>query len=43
VLDESEPLEEHLSRPKLSRVSPATQTSGPVEDAWLRENLVAIA
>jgi hypothetical protein len=43
VLDESEPLEEHLSRPRLSRVSPATQTSGPVEDAWLRENLVAIA
>ena len=25
VLDESEPLEEHLSRPRLSRVSPATQ------------------
>jgi hypothetical protein len=43
VLDESEPLEEHRSRPALSRVSPATQTSGPVEDAWLRENLVAIA
>jgi hypothetical protein len=43
VLDESEPLEEHLSRPRLSRVSPATQATGPVEDAWLRENLVAIA
>lgn len=43
VLDESEPLEEHLSRPRLSRVSPATQTVGPVEDEWLRENLVAIA
>ncbi len=43
VLDESEPLDEHLSRPRLSRVSPATQTGGPVEDAWLRENLVAIA
>jgi hypothetical protein len=43
VLDESEPLEEHLSRPRLSRVSPATQASGPVEDAWLRDNLVAIA
>jgi hypothetical protein len=43
VLDESEPLEEHLSRPRLSRVSPATQTRGPIEDAWLRENLVAIA
>jgi hypothetical protein len=43
VLDESEPLEEHLSRPRLSRVSPARQTSGPVEDEWLRDNLVAIA
>jgi len=43
VLDESEPLEEHLSRPTLSRISPATQTSGPVEDEWLRDNLVAIA
>jgi hypothetical protein len=44
VLDESEPLEEHLSRPMLSRVSPATQAStGPVEDEWLRDNLVAIA
>jgi hypothetical protein len=42
VLDESEPLEEHLSRPRLSRVSPATQASGPVEDEWLRDNLVAI-
>ena len=43
VLDESDPLEEHLSRPRLSRLSPATQTSGPVEDEWLRDNLVAIA
>ena len=43
VLDESDPLEEHLSRPKLSRVSPATQATGPVEDEWLRDNLVAIA
>jgi hypothetical protein len=43
VLDESEPLEEHLSRPRLSRVSPATQAMGPIEDEWLRENLVAIA
>jgi hypothetical protein len=43
VLDESEPLEEHLSRPRLSRVSPATQATGPVEDEWLRDNLVAIA
>ena len=43
VLDETEPLEEHLSRPRLSRVSPATQATGPVEDEWLRDNLVAIA
>jgi len=43
VLDESDPLEEHLGRPRLSRLSPATQTSGPVEDEWLRDNLVAIA
>jgi hypothetical protein len=43
VLDESEPLDEHLNRPRLSRVSPATQASGPVEDEWLRDNLVAIA
>jgi hypothetical protein len=43
VLDESEPLDEHLARPRLSRASPATQAVGPVDDAWLRENLVAIA
>ena len=44
VLDESDPLEEHLSRPRLARVSPANQTSdGRVEDEWLRDNLVAIA
>jgi hypothetical protein len=43
VLDESEPLEEHLGRPRLSRLSPATQAAGPVEDEWLRDNLVAIA
>jgi hypothetical protein len=43
VLDESEPLEEHLSRPRLSRVSPATRLSGRVDDEPLRENLVAIA
>jgi hypothetical protein len=43
VLDETEPLEEHLSRPRLSRLSPATQASGPIEDEWLRDNLVAIA
>jgi hypothetical protein len=44
VLDESDPLEEHLSRPRLSRISPATQAAvGPVEDEWLRDNLVAIA
>ena len=43
VLDESDPLEEHLNRPRLSRLSPATQASGPIEDQWLRDNLVAIA
>ena len=43
VLDESDPLEEHVSQPRLSRLSPATQASGPVEDEWLRDNLVAIA
>ena len=43
VLDESEPVEEHLSRPSPSRASPAAQASGPVEDEWLRDNLVAIA
>jgi hypothetical protein len=43
VLDESDPLEEHLNRPRLSRISPATQASGPIEDEWLRDNLVAIA
>jgi hypothetical protein len=43
VLDESEPLEEHLGRPRLSRFSPATQAAGPVEEEWLRDNLVAIA
>lgn len=42
VLDESEPLEEQLSLPRLSRLSQATRTVGPVEDAWLRDNLVAI-
>jgi len=44
VLDESDPLEEHLSRPRLSRVSPATQAAiEPIEEEWLRDNLVAIA
>jgi hypothetical protein len=43
VLDESEPLPEQLNQPRLSRLSAATQTSGPVEDEWLRDNLVAIA
>ncbi len=44
VLDESDPLEEHLNRPRLSRVSPATQAAvGPFSDEWLRDNLVAIA
>jgi hypothetical protein len=43
VLDESEPLEGHRGRPRLSRISLATQTVGAVDDAWLRDNLVAIA
>jgi hypothetical protein len=43
VLDETDPLEEHLNRPRLSRLSPATQASGPIEEEWLRDNLVAIA
>jgi hypothetical protein len=44
VLDESDPLEEHLSRPRLSRISPATQASvGPIDDEWLRDNLMAVA
>jgi hypothetical protein len=43
VLDETEPLEEQPTRPRLSRISRATQASGPVDDEWLRENLVAIA
>jgi hypothetical protein len=43
VFSESEPLDEHLSRPRLSRVSPATLTAGPIEDEWLRDNVVAIA
>jgi hypothetical protein len=44
VLDESDPLEEHRGRPGLSRISPATQASiGPVEDEWLRDNLVDLA
>jgi len=43
VLDESDPLEEHLDRPRLSRISLATRASiGPVEEEWLRDNLVAI-
>jgi len=42
VFSESEPLEEHLTRPALTRVSPATLT-GPVEDEWLCKNVVAIA
>jgi hypothetical protein len=43
VLDEFDPREGHLNRPRLSRLSPATQASGPIEDEWLRDNLVAIA
>jgi hypothetical protein len=42
VLDEHEPLEEHLARPKLARVSPASQTSGAIEEEWLRDNVIAI-
>jgi hypothetical protein len=38
VLDGSDPLQEHLSRPRLSRVSPATQAAiGLIEDEWLRD------
>jgi hypothetical protein len=43
VFSESEPLEEHLNLPGLSRVSPATLVTGPIEDEWLCQNLVAIA
>jgi hypothetical protein len=43
VLDESEPLEDDPTRPRLSRISRATQSMGPVDDEWLRDNLVAIA
>jgi hypothetical protein len=43
VFSESDPLDVHLGRPRLSRVSPATVTAGPIEDEWLRDNLVAIA
>ena len=44
VLDEAQPLHEHESLPRLSRVSPATQAAiDPIEDEWLRDNLVAIA
>jgi hypothetical protein len=43
VLDETEPLEKDQTRPRLSRISRATQSMGPVDDEWLRVNLVAIA
>ena len=44
VLGESEPLEQQVGRPKLSRISLATRAEiGPVEDEWLSANLVAIA
>ena len=43
IVDRHVELYRRLSRPRLSRVSPATQATGPVEDEWLRENLVAIA
>ena len=43
IVDRHVELYSRLSRPRLSRVNPATQAMGPVEDEWLRENLVAIA
>ena len=43
IVDRHVELYSRVSRPRLSRVSPATQAAGPVEDEWLRENLVAIA
>jgi len=43
VLDESDSLEDRPNRPRLTRLSPATQASGLIEDEWLRDNLVAIA
>ncbi len=43
IVDRHVELYSRLSRPRLSRVRPATEAMGPVEDAWLRENLVAIA
>ena len=43
IVDRHVELYSRLSRPRLSRVSPATQAVGPLEDEWLRENLIAIA
>ncbi len=43
IVDRHVELYSRLSRPRLSRVSPATQAVEPGEDEWLRENLVAIA
>jgi hypothetical protein len=44
AVDESEPLEEHVNRPRLSLVSPAAQAAvAPIEKEWLRDDLVAIA
>ncbi len=43
IVDRHVELYSRLSRPRLSRVRPATEAMGPIEDEWLRENLVAIA
>ena len=43
IVDRHVELYSRLSRPRLSRVSSATQAAGEVEDEWLRENLVALA
>ena len=43
MVDRHVELYSRLSRPRLNRVSPATHAGGPVEDEWLRENLIAIA
>jgi len=43
IVDRHVELYSRLSRPSLSRASPATQAVEPGEEEWLRENLVAIA
>ena len=43
IVDRHVELYSRLSRPRLGRVSLATQAVEPGEDEWLRENLVAIA